>query len=107
MAEIPDDDSITAIREIFVAALPGRLQKIQESLAGRDLAAARYVVHQLRGTGAGFGLPELTGAAGRAEDALSEYDTGPTEALWRQIQAAVAEIESVCRRAQGKGIDST
>jgi HPt (histidine-containing phosphotransfer) domain-containing protein len=110
VADDSADSSLIAIRKIFLAALPARLQKIQEGLASHDLATAKYVVHQLRGTGSGFGLPELSGAAGRAEDALIEYDARPSETVWQRIEAAVAELHSVCRSAgcpQGNGIDST
>ena len=46
-------------------------------------AVARNIVHQLRGTGSSFGLPELTDAAGRAETKLREYQLRGDAEIWR------------------------
>lgn len=105
MTGVSDDNVLAAIREIFLAALPERLQKIREGLASRDLGAARSVVHQLRGTGSGFGLPALSSAATRAEEALLEYEAAPSDATWHRIVAAVAEMDSVGRSVQGKRLN--
>ena len=62
------------LREYYLRALPGRIEAIESSLraAATDAEAranVRRIAHSLKGSGASYGFPKITEAAGAAEAA--------------------------------------
>jgi len=99
------EEGLRRLRADFIATLPARLKTVRESIeqalggGGPPAAAvARNIVHQLRGTGSSFGLPELTDAAGRAEQKLREYEAHPSAPIWPELERALGEMDALCRR---------
>ena len=49
-----------ALRDGFVAGLPGRLGTMLAAMRAGDRATLQYEAHRLAGTGVSYGLPQLT-----------------------------------------------
>lgn len=86
------------LRREFAASLAGRMREVRAALSekGAALDRARTIVHQLRGTGASFDLPDVSETAARAEAALIRYTRGKDESVWPEIEAACAALEAAC-----------
>ena len=81
--------------ELFVSRLPERVNNLSRLLEENALADLRVAVHQLKGAGAGYGLPEITATAARAETALKE------SAGLDQVRREVDDLISLIRRVEG------
>ena len=49
-----------ALRDGFVAGLPGRLETMRAAMRADDRATLQHEAHRLAGTGVSYGLPQLT-----------------------------------------------
>jgi CheY-like chemotaxis protein len=68
---------MSAVEELvseFLALLPQRLATADDAVADGDLGGLRTAVHQLAGTAAYLGLPEIVRAAGAVETACDKGD---------------------------------
>ena len=59
-----------ALIALFVEGLPSYLARLQQSEADKDLAGLQDLAHQLKGSAASFGFPEITELAKALEKAL-------------------------------------
>jgi HPt (histidine-containing phosphotransfer) domain-containing protein len=82
---------MTELVEVFVASMDERLRTIDAALTARDWATLRTIAHQLRGSGGGFGYPQVSAQAARLEDHLVE------EAPPATIEADARRLAALCR----------
>src|SRR6478735_4682628 len=54
------EDRMRALRDGFIAGLPGRLAAMRDALRTDDRATLQHEAHRLAGTGVSYGLPQLT-----------------------------------------------
>lgn len=90
---VGDEPSIQALLTRFISRLPERVKAIRACMEEQDLAKLRQAVHQLKGAAGGYGYPQLTEQAGRAEDKLAVADT--LEPVKTEIDSLIALIRSV------------
>ena len=93
---LENDPEFKRIVSLFVQNLPERLQELQFLVSERNLPELQSLAHQMKGSAALYGFPDLSAASGSLED-----DAKKT-AAWGDIEAklyAVAEcIESCTER---------
>lgn len=94
------DQALKELRAQYVASLPEQVRHIREALgtAKTDRVAAesaREVFHRLRGTGAQFGLPDVSAAGARGEAALIAMRKDAAADLWKEIEAALQTLETL------------
>jgi signal transduction histidine kinase/HPt (histidine-containing phosphotransfer) domain-containing protein/ActR/RegA family two-component response regulator len=77
----------------FIDRLPERVKALRTFLEEEDLARLRQTVHQLRGAAGGFGFPQLTEHATRAEQKLAGSE--PLQTVREEIESLIALIRSV------------
>ncbi len=92
LAELPDLDFQEDLRERYRSRLVTRLETLAESRQTQDLASARRIAHQLRGSAASFGYATLGGYAERAEEAIIQ---GRAHG---QVEARLDELADEIRR---------
>ena len=66
-----DPDMMEIVRE-FVADLPVRSAALASALETSDLDTLQTLAHQLKGAGGGYGLQQITDAAGVLEQSLRQ-----------------------------------
>jgi signal transduction histidine kinase/DNA-binding response OmpR family regulator len=90
-----DDVDMKPIIAEFVANLPEQVKQIEELLSQNNLAALKRAVHQLKGSGGGYGFQAVTDTAAVAEQQLA--DAAPLPA----IEAKVKELTELLRSIEG------
>jgi signal transduction histidine kinase/DNA-binding NarL/FixJ family response regulator len=92
-----------AMRELvveYVGRLPSRVAKLAGELEQSDLKSLGRTVHQLKGSGAGFGFPQITIAAAAAERFI--IDQAPFESIAAEVKKLLETIRSVPGYAKDK-----
>lgn len=85
-------ESVAELVQTFVKALPDRASKIEDALGLRDIHHAAELSHQLKGTAAVYGFPEIANLANTV------YQQTRCEDDLTRIQATVAELSALCRQ---------
>jgi signal transduction histidine kinase/DNA-binding response OmpR family regulator len=81
--------------EGFVARLPTRVDELQILCAEQELEKLRTLVHQLKGTGGGYGFPAITQTAAKTEAVIR------SNATIEVVRAAVDELIALIRGTAG------
>jgi len=106
-AAVADGDveaRMAELRERYVASIEGHIARLDDwnaSLAAGDLAVAartelKGVAHRLAGTGKTYGFAEISEAARRIDDRLSEDLQRPAA----ELSVLCADLITICRAAQ-------
>lgn len=66
-SEFRDDPDYADLLKTFGEELPLRIKALQDAFAQRDFAQLKNLAHQLKGSGGGYGFPQLSTAAGKLE----------------------------------------
>ena len=90
-----DDADMKPIIAEFVGNLPEQVEQIEELLSQNNLTRLKRAVHQLKGSGGGYGFQAVTDTAAVAEQQLA--DGAPIEA----IAAKVKELIELLRNIEG------
>ena len=69
-SEQSQDDEMQELIDLFVQGLPDYLARLQQANASEDLPALQDLAHQLKGSAASFGFPQITEHAKVLEKAL-------------------------------------
>src|SRR5207249_3328333 len=77
----------------FVAQLPEQVEQLEQALRGGDREGLRRQLHQLKGSGGGYGFMPVTDAAARAERAL--LDHLPPAAVAGRVRELIQVITSI------------
>jgi hypothetical protein len=70
--EIPE--SIRAMRPAFLANRRRDFETLQAALAALDFAAMRTIAHNCKGTGTGYGFPEITSMGAQISTAAKAFE---------------------------------
>jgi signal transduction histidine kinase/DNA-binding response OmpR family regulator len=79
----------------FVSRLPDRVSTLLFQTSSGDLEELRRTLHQLKGSGTGYGFPKLTETAGRAEASIK------ASAAVETVKSQVDELIALIRGIQG------
>jgi HPt (histidine-containing phosphotransfer) domain-containing protein len=82
---IKGDPSFADLVEEFVAGLPERLTAMESALEEPDFQRAKVLAHQLKGSGGGYGFPDLTDIASKLE----------SEAIERNLTACLETLDEL------------
>ncbi len=88
-----DPEMIELVRS-FIDTLPQKIGIIRRSFSEKDYECLFVLAHQLKGSGGGYGFPEISDAAAELESRISSL--GQVE----HIKEAVQELVQLCERAQ-------
>jgi CheY-like chemotaxis protein/HPt (histidine-containing phosphotransfer) domain-containing protein len=99
-SEYADVPKMQGILAEFVEGLPARVAEITEGFSSNDLAAVKRAAHQLRGSGGGYGFPDMTELAAQVELAIKDEKT--IEVIAEQIN----ELAAFVRRVEGYSADA-
>jgi two-component system, sensor histidine kinase len=88
-------DAMRRAVEGFVARLPGRVDEILDLSATRDLEKLRTLIHQLKGSGSGYGFPAITHSAARTESLIK------SDAEFDAVRGAVDDLIALIRGTAG------
>ena len=88
---VQEDASFADIVEEFLQGMPECIERLEAALAGADFENLRRQAHQLKGSGGGYGYPDLTDLAARVEQ---HAIAGQLEAC----AAGLAELKDIVSR---------
>jgi signal transduction histidine kinase/PleD family two-component response regulator len=89
------NEKLRSLLERFVARLPERVEEIQRLLRDSDLQSLSRALHQLKGAAGGYGFPEITLAARRAEESIKQSED------LKQVAVQVEELTELIQRVEG------
>jgi CheY-like chemotaxis protein len=102
VSSLNDVPGMKKIIEEFVEGFPAEIEKLKDLVERDDLFPLRRLVHQLRGTGGGYGFETITEWAGRVEASINAAD------IPQSIHDQVNSLIDVMQRCQGfESIDVT
>jgi signal transduction histidine kinase/DNA-binding response OmpR family regulator len=87
------EPSVQKLLARFIARLPERVATLQTLLQQENMEELRQAIHQIKGAAGGYGFPQLTDVAGRAENKVREI--APLEQIRAEIDALVDVVRSV------------
>jgi HPt (histidine-containing phosphotransfer) domain-containing protein len=90
-----DDRDMAPILSEFVDNLPSTVARLNDLLQHNDLDSLRRTVHQLKGSGGGYGFQQLTDVAGDVEHAIK------AAAEAQAIADGVRKLVGLIRRIDG------
>ena len=91
-------DVNAAVAELVPAYIERRqteIQILEDALEAGDLPVIQRVAHNMKGTGAGYGFPDITQGAARAETLIK------TTSEIQAIKAAVDDLIELIRKTDG------
>lgn len=92
-SQMADDPAFRGILNEFVAELPAAVRELNEFLAAGNLSELRRAAHTLKGSGGGYGFPQITDAARELEQSILRND--PPARLKSYTEALVRVLRSV------------
>jgi signal transduction histidine kinase/CheY-like chemotaxis protein len=99
-SELVVDDDIVDLLPDYVAARRRDLVTLRASVERDDLEAIARIAHQMKGSGAGYGLPVLTRLGGAIEAAANGGDAAAIPPLVDDLDAHLARLR--IRSADGR-----
>jgi HPt (histidine-containing phosphotransfer) domain-containing protein len=92
-SELSSDPDMRELVEQFVNNLQGRIQAMEQAVAGNDAAELARIAHQLKGAGGGYGFDRI------GESAASLEESAKAAAFVGEVATEVMELINLCRRA--------
>jgi signal transduction histidine kinase/DNA-binding response OmpR family regulator len=92
-SELLSEPRLAKLLEKFIDRLPQRVCIISTLLQERDLTALRQAVHQLKGAGGGYGFPQITDLASKAEEQIKAQ--ADLDSIRAHVESLVALVRSV------------
>jgi PAS domain S-box-containing protein len=89
MSQYADDPEMSELIEAFVARLPETADAMAEALANNCFDELRWLAHQLKGSGGGYGYPSLTEHARKLEDSARAADGEAARLALDELKATV------------------
>jgi CheY-like chemotaxis protein len=81
------------LRTLYRQALPARIAALEAACGADDVDAIRGIAHALRGSGATYGFPSVTAAAGAVESASAEELVTRTHDLIAVLRGVITDTE--------------
>lgn len=94
-SQFADDPDLGELIDLFVAEMPEKLSRMFRLYEACDWQELGRLAHQLKGSGGGYGFPQLTEPAARVESAAQLDD--PAEPLLAEL----TQLLQVARRLRG------
>ncbi len=88
-----DDPEMQAAIAEFTALLPRRVALMKKLIAEHNVQELRRVVHQMKGSGGGYGFDAITQVATQVDAALTQG--APPEAIDHELDLLITLIRSV------------
>lgn len=82
----------------YMEARRKELDELRDCIRRCDLEKLRTIGHRLKGSGAGYGFPELTRLGARIEDAAADQDLGAVVEAVRELRVYLDGVRWVVRR---------
>lgn len=79
------------MQELYRQALPARIAALEQARDSRSDSELRAIAHALRGSGATYGFPQVTEAAGALESAATEEVAARTEDLLAVLRGVITD----------------
>ena len=70
------EDSVAAYRPVYLAKRQADLEKMRTALSSANFALIQSIGHNCKGTGNGFGFPEISALGLNIEQAAKASDAG-------------------------------
>ncbi len=99
-SSLAGNEKLRSVLDRFVARLPERVREMQDMVRDHEMDNLARVVHQMKGAAGGYGFPEITAAASRAEQSIKRSDD--VESICEQID----ELVGLIRRVDGFPVNS-
>ena|SRR5581483_4686376 len=77
----------------YIENLPRHVANITQAVENADLLELKRLLHQLKGSGASYGFPQITQLARTAEAAVIE--SAPLEQVIVDVQSLIEQVRSV------------
>ncbi len=90
------EDSVAAYRPVYLAKRQADLEKMRTALAAADFAVIQSIGHNCKGTGNGFGFPEITALGLSIEQAAKASDPGRLRECIDNLERFVTSAASGC-----------
>src|SRR5512140_2472201 len=100
------DAQIAALVPRFLANRAADVEKIRAALAAADFESIRAAAHAMKGSGGGYGFPEISRLGAAMEQGARERDATALAALVANLETYLARIEiqpAGGQQAQGNG----
>jgi PAS domain S-box-containing protein len=97
-SDFADNEAVRRVLPAYVAGLPAEVSRLQQQLASHRMEELRRTVHQLKGSGGGYGFPKITLLAGIAESLIDAGCDNP------KVVAAVTQLCALLRSVEGYDI---
>ena len=94
------DAQIAALVPRFLANRAADVGKIRDALAGADFDSIRAAAHRMKGSGGGYGFPEISRLGAAMEEGARQCDAAAIDALVAGLEAYLARIEIRSDEAQ-------
>jgi HPt (histidine-containing phosphotransfer) domain-containing protein len=87
------DPQIAQLVPRFLANRLADVNKIRAALASADFEAIRVVAHGMKGSGGGYGFPEVSRLGATLEEGARQRDTAAITALTASLEEYLGRIE--------------
>ncbi|MBC7784942.1 MAG: Hpt domain-containing protein, partial [Burkholderiales bacterium] len=94
-SSLATNEKLKGVLERFVTRLPERIDEMQRLVREQDLDNLARAVHQMKGAAGGYGFPDITQAATRAEDCIKRADDVGS------IATQIDQLVGLIRRVDG------
>jgi HPt (histidine-containing phosphotransfer) domain-containing protein len=95
-----DDPEMTQLIEEYIAGLPVEVGKMLGLLEASKIEDLRRTVHQLKGSGGGYGFGQITELATRAELIIKQK--GDIDHIRQDVDSLIEYIRGICGYDAGK-----
>lgn len=89
---IPELDDIDDLVDMYVSQLPATCRRIQGLVSTHEWEEVKSEIHQLKGTGGAFGLPEITECCADIEKQIATKDYDSAQQLINQFEESCTNI---------------
>jgi HPt (histidine-containing phosphotransfer) domain-containing protein len=96
------DAQIAALVPRFLANRAADVAKIRAALAGADFETIRGAAHRMKGSGGGYGFPEISRLGAAMEEGARQRDAASIGELVANLEAYLARID--IERDAGQGV---
>ena len=95
------DAQVAALVQRFLANRAADVGRIRAALAGRDFEAIRGAAHGMKGSGGGYGFPEISRLGAAMEEGARRRDAAAIVELVASLEACLVRIETGRDHGQG------
>ena len=90
-----DNAAVCRVLPAYIADLPKHVSELFKLLSNKQFNDLRRAIHQMKGSGGGYGFPDITRLAASAEAALD------ANADWPAVETAVRELCELVQSVEG------